>query len=73
MAAYVTFDERMCKGCGLCVHFCAKKALGLSERINAAGYPVAALVKPEQCNGCALCAVMCPEVAIKVYKEAASQ
>lgn len=40
--AFVTINEKVCKGCGLCVFSCPKKVLELSEhKLNANGYPVA--------------------------------
>lgn len=68
--SYVTVDEKLCKGCGLCVHSCPKNVLELSEhKLNANGYPVAEPVRKENCIGCAFCAIMCPDCAIEVYKE----
>ncbi|MCR5340231.1 MAG: 4Fe-4S binding protein, partial [Saccharofermentans sp.] len=35
----VTFNENLCKGCGLCVAACPKKILELDKtRLNAKGY-----------------------------------
>jgi 2-oxoglutarate ferredoxin oxidoreductase subunit delta len=61
-------DAGRCKGCDLCVAFCPKDALALSEGRNAAGYHPAVLAHPDRCNGCALCAEMCPETAIEIYR-----
>ncbi|MFH0982347.1 MAG: 4Fe-4S binding protein [Planctomycetota bacterium] len=62
--------EDRCKGCGLCVEFCPKFCLMMSDSLNRIGYHAATLVKPEECNGCALCAQMCPEIAIRIYRRA---
>ena len=62
-------DEDRCKGCGLCVEFCPKNCLSMSEGLNRIGYHAAVLVKPEECNGCAMCAQMCPEIAIRIYRK----
>ena len=67
--AKVTVQEKLCKGCGLCVHSCPKHVLKLSEhRLNANGYSVAEVASPENCIGCAFCAIMCPDCAIEVEK-----
>ncbi|MCA9251171.1 MAG: ferredoxin family protein [Phycisphaerae bacterium] len=58
----------ICKGCELCVQFCPKHALEMSEERNAAGYHPAVLAHPELCNGCAMCAQMCPETGIEIYR-----
>ena len=67
--AKVTIDETMCKGCGLCVHFCPKQVLAIQkDKINKRGYNPAHPAHPEQCIGCAMCAQICPESAIEVWR-----
>jgi 2-oxoglutarate ferredoxin oxidoreductase subunit delta len=61
-------NERICKGCELCVKFCPRDALAMAEGRNAAGFHPAHLAHPEKCNGCALCAEMCPEAGITIYR-----
>jgi 2-oxoglutarate ferredoxin oxidoreductase subunit delta len=60
--------SELCKECGLCIHFCPKKAIVRSDRLNAAGYQSAAFKMDGECTGCAICAVVCAEVAIEVYR-----
>ena len=67
--AKVTFKTDLCKGCGLCVHFCPKKVLELNtEKLNLKGYNPAEPVRMEDCIACAICATMCPDVVITVEK-----
>ena len=66
---YIVVNEKFCKGCGLCVNFCPKKVLRISDRLNAKGYYVSELYDQPNCIGCAMCGRMCPDVAITVYKE----
>ncbi|MDR2047452.1 MAG: 4Fe-4S dicluster domain-containing protein [Clostridiales bacterium] len=66
--ANVEFDERLCKGCALCVAACPKKIVSLSERTNEKGYFVAEVREKNLCIGCAACAVMCPDVVITVER-----
>ena len=67
--AKIIVDERVCKGCELCVGACPRKIIALDpKRINAKGYHPASLIKPEECIGCAMCAVMCPDCAITVER-----
>ena len=61
-------DEKVCKGCELCVRFCPREALAMSEDRNAAGYHPAYLAHPDLCTGCSICAEMCPETGITVYR-----
>ena len=65
----IIVDEKVCKGCELCVGACPKKIVALDAgRINEKGYHPAALIKPEECIGCAMCAMMCPDCAITVER-----
>ena len=54
--------NRWCKGCSICVEFCPKKVLALSQE----GVPVAVVVNPQECTRCRLCEVLCPDFAITV-------
>ncbi|MCI8487790.1 MAG: 4Fe-4S dicluster domain-containing protein [Clostridia bacterium] len=65
----VVFNDKLCKGCGLCVAACPKKILAISERVNAMGYAVAECVNERECISCAFCATMCPDTVVTVRKE----
>jgi 2-oxoglutarate ferredoxin oxidoreductase subunit delta len=60
--------EERCKGCELCVVFCPKKILRLSDDFNTKGYHYPECADPESCTGCAICGMICPEVALEIYK-----
>jgi 2-oxoglutarate ferredoxin oxidoreductase subunit delta len=64
----IRVNVERCKGCELCVHFCPKNLIYLSEGFNSKGHHPATFRGSEECTGCTLCAVMCPDVAIEVYK-----
>ncbi len=65
----VTFQEDLCKGCGLCVNVCPQKIITLDgKKINAKGYHPATVVEMDKCIGCASCALMCPDVVITVER-----
>jgi len=66
----VHIDERVCKGCGLCVYYCPQEVLGISSRRNAKGYNVAEVVAAEECVACRLCEMSCPDLAIFVCEDA---
>ncbi len=66
----VTFQEDICKGCGLCVSVCPTKIIFLNtDKINAKGYHPATVEEMDKCIGCANCATMCPDVVITVERE----
>lgn len=49
-----------CKGCRICVEFCPKGVLALSEDEKAI------VVNEEACNECGLCELRCPDFAIEL-------
>jgi 2-oxoglutarate ferredoxin oxidoreductase subunit delta len=66
----VTFQENICKGCGLCVTVCPMKIITLdNDKINAKGYHPATVKEMNKCIGCASCATICPDVVITVERE----
>ena len=67
--AKVTFNENLCKGCGLCVTACPKHIVALKDTLNAKGYSPAGVTNPDECIGCAFCATMCPDCVITVEKQ----
>lgn len=65
----VTFQEDLCKGCGLCVSVCPVKIISLNtDRINAKGYHPATIEEMDKCIACASCATMCPDLVITVER-----
>ena len=65
----LTFNEDLCKGCGLCVDACPKHLNVLAkDKINAKGHSPAVITDQEKCIGCAFCATMCPDCIITVEK-----
>ncbi|MDO5536893.1 MAG: 4Fe-4S binding protein [Desulfovibrionaceae bacterium] len=63
-----TLNKAWCKGCGICVAFCPKKALSLDEQSQKAVWD------GEKCIYCGICEHYCPDLAITVVnvKEAAN-
>ena len=61
----ITIKEERCKGCGICVAFCPKKVLGLSELGKVQ------VENLEACIACGQCELRCPDYAIFVDKEGA--
>ena len=66
---YITIDQNLCKGCEICIFFCPKNVISLSDKLNTGGYLPASFNDNGECTGCAICAIVCPEVAIEVYRD----
>jgi len=62
-------DAARCKGCGLCIEFCPKHLLELSDGLNPAGYHPVVNHDQTKCTSCALCAEVCPESGIRVMRK----
>ena len=68
----VIIDADLCKGCKLCVDFCPRDVLRLSDKINRLGYHPAVAAAVERCIGCQACVLVCPEGAIELYRGCAA-
>lgn len=68
METKVTFNERFCKSCGLCIQVCPTNVIFLASTINVNGYRPATVVNQDACIRCAKCGQVCPDSVITVYK-----
>jgi 2-oxoglutarate ferredoxin oxidoreductase subunit delta len=59
-------DIERCKGCGLCVLYCPKGSLRMTQELNNQGNPYVEQIDPAVCNACGICFRMCPDVAITI-------
>ncbi len=62
-------NEKLCKGCGICITRCPMKILGFADHITPKGVHPSKMLDEEKCTSCAICARSCPDVAITIYKE----
>jgi len=69
MKGSIQISRELCKGCEICIAFCPKAAIVVSDTLNAIGYFPAQFKEDGECTGCGTCALVCPEVAIEVYRE----
>ena len=65
----IQIDERVCKGCSLCIHYCPRDVLEMTDRRNQKGYNVVGVRNLAECTGCRLCEISCPDLAIYVEVE----
>ena len=68
MAYKHIIDSEVCKGCGLCVNFCPKNVLEITDKVNVKGHFPVFQARPEDCIHCTICCIMCPDVAISIIK-----
>ncbi|MEM0050727.1 MAG: 4Fe-4S binding protein [Candidatus Bathyarchaeia archaeon] len=54
----------LCKGCGLCIHYCPRNVLEWSDEINVMGVHPPKVVNKEECTLCNFCSLICPDLAI---------
>lgn len=64
-AMTVLINRLWCKGCGICVAFCPKKALALDPEGKAAW-------SSDLCVACGMCERYCPDLAIELEGDAAA-
>jgi 2-oxoglutarate ferredoxin oxidoreductase subunit delta len=62
----IQFDIERCKGCGLCVLYCPRANLRLSQELNMQGNSHVEMIDAAACNACGICFRMCPDVAIDI-------
>ena len=64
----VIIDAERRKSCLLCVEFCPRGVLEVSEETNERGFHPVVMGDEERCTGCGICALMCPSVCIEVHR-----
>ncbi len=69
MTIRIHIDTQVCKGCGLCIFYCPKEVLRLSDNRNQKGYTTAEVYDVADCTACKQCEISCPDVAIYVEKD----
>lgn len=65
----ITIEPKLCKGCGICVAFCPKKVLRMSEKMNEKGFRLCEVASLGDCIACRNCEMFCPDMAISVFEK----
>lgn len=65
----IVVNQKLCKGCGLCVEICSKHVLELTRELNNKGYPLAFPAAIDACVACHQCEYVCPELCIDVVED----
>ena len=65
----IIVDERYCKGCSICIHFCPKHVLDICKEVNSRGFYTPRVIDLSACNACRQCELFCPDFAIFVVEE----
>lgn len=65
--AKIVVHQESCKGCQFCIAICPKKALYVSDYMNAKGYHATA-VDEEKCIACGTCFVVCPDYVFEILE-----
>jgi 2-oxoglutarate ferredoxin oxidoreductase subunit delta len=65
----IEINNRLCKGCFICIRYCPMGVIAESHEIGELGYDLAKVEHPEKCTGCRLCLLYCPDLAIAIAEE----
>jgi 2-oxoglutarate ferredoxin oxidoreductase subunit delta len=65
----IIIDVRYCKGCNICIRFCPKHVLGLSDELSSRGYYTPYVIDGDECGNCRQCELLCPDFAIFIVEE----
>jgi 2-oxoglutarate ferredoxin oxidoreductase subunit delta len=65
----IIIDDDYCKGCGICIWFCAKNVLALRNAVNTRGFYAPYVVDAGACSHCRQCELFCPDFAVFVVED----
>ena len=63
---FIHIDDKICKGCKLCVSICPKNVFQIKDKVNDKGYVIPEVVDEKSCTKCKLCELTCPDLVIFV-------
>jgi len=65
---FIHIDDKICKGCKLCVRICPNNVFQMKNKVNDKGFVIPEVVNENRCTKCKLCELICPDLAIFVKK-----
>jgi 2-oxoglutarate ferredoxin oxidoreductase subunit delta len=66
----IIIDPEQCDGCQLCISYCPKDLIEISEdKFNTRMLHYAIVVNPEECAGCGQCERLCPTVSLYILEK----
>ena len=70
LSLFIFIDSEQCDGCELCLSFCPKDLIEISEdKFNSRMLHYAIVVKQEECAGCRQCERLCPTVSLYILEK----
>lgn len=69
MSLKIEIDPDLCTGCGICIRFCPKDVLAMSEKLNRYDNRLTEVVRLDDCIICRRCELYCPDFAISVEEQ----
>jgi 2-oxoglutarate ferredoxin oxidoreductase subunit delta len=68
-AQKIVIDNKMCKGCHICISVCPHAVLEKSDKVDDRGFFLPIVVNLDACKVCRICEMECPDFAIAVVSD----
>lgn len=65
----IYIDEKLCKGCDICIFICPVNVFESSNKLNEKGYILPIVAREDKCIKCRLCEMICPDFAIHILDD----
>lgn len=65
----IYIDEKLCKGCDICIFICPTRVFESSNKLNEKGYIPPVASREDKCIECRLCEMICPDFAIHLLDD----
>ncbi|MFX1261199.1 MAG: 4Fe-4S binding protein [Promethearchaeota archaeon] len=68
-AQKIVIDNKMCKGCHICISVCPHAVLEKADEVDNRGFFLPVVVNLDACKVCRICEMECPDFAIAVISD----